>query len=223
MKTERKLRRSLQTFPCGLGREVRTALRSRAERARGIRRQLALRRGNRLGDPLERRLVRVDKHRTVARAGRRSSATFAEEALHDPVLETVEGDDGEPAAGLQRALGRFEALLELVELGVEMDPDRLEGAGRRIALLAGAEAGGAADDRGELGGAFDRTRGNDGAGNRPGARLLPIVAQDPGDLGLVGRIQEFGGGQARLRTSACRADRRPGTRSRARRGRAASS
>src|SRR3954462_3085357 len=32
----------------------------------------------------------------------------------------------------------------------------------------------------------------------PGARLLPIVAQDPGDLGLVGRIEEFGGGHARL-------------------------
>ena len=79
-----------------------------------------------------------------------------------------------------------------------MDPDRLEGARRRIALLARAEAGGAAHDRGQFGGALDRTCGDDGAGDRPGARLLPIVAQDPGDLGLVGRIQELGGGQARL-------------------------
>ena len=66
-----------------------------------------------------------------------------------------------------------------------------------IALLARAEAGRPADDRGQLGGAFDGPRGDDGAGDRPGARLLPIVAQDPGDLGLLGRIQKFGGGQAR--------------------------
>ncbi len=80
-----------------------------------------------------------------------------------------------------------------------MNPDRLEGARRRVAFLARAEAGGAAHDRRKLGGALDRTLGNDGAGDRPGARLLPIVAQDPGDVGLVGRIQEFRGGQARLR------------------------
>ena len=100
--------------------------------------------------------------------------------------------------GLQRAFGRRQPLLELVELGVEMDADRLECAGRRIALLAGAETGGAANDRRQLRGPLDRTCGNDGAGDRPGARLLPIVAQDPGDVGLLGRIQIFGGGQARL-------------------------
>ena len=77
----------------------------------GIRGQLTLRRGNRLGDPLERRGVRIDKRRAVARTGRRSSAAFAEEALHDSVLKTVEGNDCEPSAGLQRSLGRFEAFL----------------------------------------------------------------------------------------------------------------
>jgi hypothetical protein len=84
----------------------------------------------------------------VARTGRRSPAAFAEEALHDPVFEAVKGDDGQPAAGRKRTLCSFEAFFELVEFGVEMDADRLEGTGRRIALLALAEAGGAADDGG---------------------------------------------------------------------------
>ena len=66
------------------------------------------------------------------------------------------------------------------------------------ALLARTETGGAANDRRQLGGAFDRTGGDDGASDRPGARFLPIVAQDPGDLGLLGRVQKFSGGQARF-------------------------
>ena len=215
--------RSLHALLSMLARTVRTALRSRAERARGF--AASSRSVGETGLATRSNVGSSGStmHGTVARAGRRSSAAFAEEALHDPVLEAVKGDDGEPAAGLQRALGGGQPLLELVELGVQMDADRLEGAGRRIALLARAEAGGAADDRGQLGGALDRTGGDDGAGDRAGARLLAIVAQDPGDLGLVGRVQEFGGGQARLRSCACRADRRPGRKSRARLGRAASS
>ena len=97
-------------------------------------------RRNRLGDLLEAGLGGIDQRGTVARARRRRAAAFAQEALDDAVFETVEGDDGEPAAGLQRALGRFEPLLQLVEFGVQMDADRLEGAGRRVALLARAEA-----------------------------------------------------------------------------------
>jgi hypothetical protein len=80
-----------------------------------------------------------------------------------------------------------------------MDADRLKGAGRGIGLLARAKAGRPAHDRGELRGTLDGPCGNDGAGDGPGARLLPLVAQNPGDLGLPGLIQELGGGQARLR------------------------
>jgi len=118
----------------------------------------------------------VHDQRAVTRTGGGSAAPLAEEALDDPVFEAVEGDDGEPAARLQRALCGFESLFELVELGVQVNPDRLESARGWIALLTGTEAGSATDDRRELGGALDRTCGNDGAGDRPGARLLPIVA-----------------------------------------------
>jgi hypothetical protein len=135
----------------------------------------------------------------VARTGRRSSAAFAEKALHDPVFEAVKCDYGQTSAGAQGTFGRSQPLFELVELGIQMDADGLEGARRRVALLAGPKARGAADDGRQLGGTLDRTCGNDGTGNCPGARLLPIVAQDPGNVGLVGRIQELGGGHARLR------------------------
>ena len=43
------------------------------------------------------------------------AAALLEEALHDPVLEAVEGDDGEPAAGLQHLLGRLEPAFELLQ------------------------------------------------------------------------------------------------------------
>jgi len=109
----------------------------------------------------------------------------------------VEGDYGQTSAGAQRTFGRSQTLFELFELGVQMDADRLEGPGRGIALLARAETCRAADDRRQLGSSFNGTCGNDRAGDRPGARLLPIVAQDPGDVGLLGRIQILGGGKAR--------------------------
>jgi hypothetical protein len=135
----------------------------------------------------------VDKLRTVARTGRRSSAAFAEEALHDAILKTVESDDGEPPTGSERALGRLKSLLKLVELGVEVNSDRLKGPRRRIRLLARTKTRSTANDCGKLGCPLYRACANDCTGDRPGARLLPIVAQNPGDLGLPGRIQEISG------------------------------
>ena len=78
--------------------------------------------------------------------------------------------------GFSDALGGRKPALELVELGVQMDADRLEGAGRRIALLALAIADGAANDRGKLAGPLDRPVGDDGAGDGAGARFLAIFA-----------------------------------------------
>src|SRR5688572_33053212 len=111
----------------------------------------------------------------MARSGRKVSAALLEEALHQPVLEAVEGDDGEPAAGLQNLLGRFEPAFELLKLLVEMDPYRLEGAGRRILLLAGMVAGRLANDVGELAGALDRAGGDDRPGDSAGLGLLAVA------------------------------------------------
>src|SRR6185437_501686 len=113
----------------------------------------------------------------MPRAGGCATATFPEEALDDPVFETVKGDDRETATGLQRALRGLKPLFQLVQLGVQVNPDRLEGACGRVTLLALAETRGAPDDRGELGGALEGASGDDGAGDRPGTRLLHSPAE----------------------------------------------
>jgi hypothetical protein len=105
----------------------------------------------------------------------------------------VEGDDGEPAAGLQDLLGRLEAALQFLELLVEMDPDRLEGARGRILLLAGMMAGRLADDVGELAGALDRTGGDDGTCDAAGLGLLAIAVDDVRDDFLGSIVEEVGG------------------------------
>ena len=134
----------------------------------------------------------------MARARRQRPAALFQEALDDAVLEAVEGDDRQPAAGAKHALGGAQALLELVELGVQMDADRLEGAGGGVALLALAETQRLSNDGGEFGGARQRPGGDDGAGDRAGARFLAIVLEDAGDLGLVGGIEKLGGRLAGL-------------------------
>ena len=66
------------------------------------------------------------------------------------------------------------------------------------ALLARPEAGGTADDRGQLAGPLERTSSDDRSGNGAGPRLLAIILEDADDLGLVGLVQELGRGQPGL-------------------------
>ena len=70
-------------------------------------------------------LAAADADREVRRADAPARA-LGEEALHAPVLERVEGDRGEPAAGAQQIPGRRQRALERAELVVHGDPDRLE-------------------------------------------------------------------------------------------------
>ena len=72
----------------------------------------------------------------MTRTGRRPTTPLTKEAFDDPVLEGMEGDDRKTSAGAQRTFGRHQTVFELVELGIEMNPYGLEGAGRRIALLS---------------------------------------------------------------------------------------
>src|SRR3546814_9467327 len=74
-----------------------------------------------------------------------------------------------------------------------MDADRLEGPGRRVLPGAGLVAHRLADDPGELASPLDRARGDDGAGDAAGLRLLAIMVEDVGDFGFVGRVEELGG------------------------------
>src|SRR3546814_11854058 len=51
---------------------------------------------------------------------------LAQEVLDDPVLETVEADDRQPAPRAQQLLCRRKPVPQLVKLGIHMDAHRLE-------------------------------------------------------------------------------------------------
>ena len=136
------------------------------------------------------------------------------------VFERVERHDGEPAARHQQPLGGGEPAIELAELVVDRDAQRLKRAGRRI------EPGLAlrhrrAHDLGQLAGAADRPalrarrrwRGRPAAAKRssPSARISSASSSSEQAR------DEIGGALARRRSCACRAARRGETKSRARR------
>src|SRR6185295_1101252 len=99
----------------------------------------------------------------------------------------MEGDDDEASARCKNALSRRKPSHQLAQLVVDVDPERLERAGRRMAsgdALAPEHAG---DKVGELARAFEGPLGaprDDAAGNRPGAALLAEVEQDVGKVGF---------------------------------------
>ena len=99
--------------------------------------------------------------RQVGRADAAARAV-GEEALDAPVLERVEGDRGEPAAGAQQLPRQRQRGVELVELVVDRDPDRLEGALGRVPA-------GEARGRGDRGGdRVDELEGRGAAGRARG-------------------------------------------------------
>ena len=161
--------------------------------------------------------------------GRADAAARAvgEEALDAAVLERVEGDRGQPALGAQELPRQRQRGVELLELAVDRDADRLEGA---LGRVAAAEARGRGDRRGdgvdELEGGGERAElaaADDLARDPLGVALLAVLAQRARDLAALPRVDDLGGGQ-RLRRdpSACRAARRTRRRTRARACRPAS-
>src|SRR6059058_6085707 len=111
----------------------------------------------------------------------------------------MEGDDGEPSAGLQQRFGPGEAAVELAQLVVHGDAKGLEAAGRGIDGIALLGAENLADDGGKLGGAGDGSLGpaaEDGPGNRPGALLFAVAEEDVGKLRLSQVVHQIGGARA---------------------------
>ena len=135
------------------GDAVRSAARKRAARARGLWAiSAALGLTARRDSSLKLGAADSAANRLVPRGSRRRLAAPAQKLLDPPILERVERHDGEPAAGRQQLLGGGEAAIELAELVIDGDPQRLERPGRRI--LPGLGFGyRRADDLGELGGA----------------------------------------------------------------------
>ena len=121
---------------------------------------------------------------------RRAGAPLAQpidEPLDPAILQAVEGDQNQPAAGPQQGGRRLEQPLDLAQLVIDRDAQRLEHLGcRRAAGLAAAL--GAGDHGGEVGGGGDRllgASGDDGPGDAPGLRLVAEVEEELGERLLV--------------------------------------
>ncbi len=193
------MRRSVAVRPWSGGQggaAVRSATRSRAARARGLRAISSGRGliGRRCGS---RKLGAT----TAAGAGSWREARGAvslrspQEVLDPPVFERMERHDGEPPARHQQPLGRLQTAVELAELVVDGDAQRLKGAGRRVEPGLDSRHRGA-DDVGELEGALDRlalSRRDDGSGDPAGKALLAEVADQAGEIVLGKDGDEIGG------------------------------
>ena len=153
------------------------------------------------------------------------AGAVGDEALDDAVLERMEGDDGEPAAGLQRPLGGKQRAGELAELVIDEDAQRLEDAGGRVDLVLRIAADMRLDGVGKVERALERALlapPLDHARDAAGMPLLAEEAEDACEVALLEAVDDVGGAHAGLAPCACRAARRCGRRSRDRAGRAAS-
>lgn len=112
----------------------------------------------------------------------------------------MEGDHDQPAARLQHALGRRERLMQLVELFIDEDAQRLERPRRRVDLVRlGAHDPG--DDVGKRLGRRDRcllAGGDDRARDAARVALLAEDIDDVGELALGCLRDHVGGGRAAL-------------------------
>ena len=120
------------------------AARRRAEAARGLRASSSA--DGTIERRAQQRRLRLATAAADGQVGRADAAAGAlgEEALDAPVLERVEGDAGEHAALAQQPPGERQRAVELSELVVDGDPQRLEGA---LGGMPAGEARGRGDRR----------------------------------------------------------------------------
>src|SRR5205085_10563448 len=115
--------------------------------------------------------------------------------LDDPVLERMEADHHQPAAGREQRERCAQRLLELLELGVDENPKSLKRARRRVlAWLSGLDR--TSHDVGKLCRGSNRAPAlapsNKRLCNLYSKPFFPIVADHLGDVALVGAGQELG-------------------------------
>ena len=121
-------------------------------------------------------LVAAQADRELGRADA-TAREVGEEALHPAVLERVEGDRRQPAALDEQPQAAGERAVERVELAVDGDPDRLEGALRGMAAaeaIRGRNRG--ADRLDQLAGGLERPPAGDLGGDRARVALLAELA-----------------------------------------------
>ena len=126
--------------------------------------------------------------RQVGRADAAARAC-AEEALDATILERVEADPGEHAAVAQQLPGERQRPIELVELVVDGDPQRLEDALGRMAAREARGRGDRRDDR------LDQVE------RRLDRRSLAAADDRAGDRACVALVAEVAQGARQLRSS----------------------
>jgi hypothetical protein len=127
-----------------------------------------------------------------------------EELLSDPVLERVERDDRETPSGTKDPNGGLEALLEILELAIDRDAQRLEDARRRIdaasTLCLHARYESAEIVRGEE--RLARAATHDRGGDTTRLGLLAELAERAAQLALVPAVHDVGRRDAEVRIGA---------------------
>ena len=154
---------------------------------------LGLVRGRRPGAPLEQADggLGTAGARQARRADAAAGLRVAQLLLHQPVLERVVRHDRQTATGSERRHGAVEGVRELVQLAVHLDADRLEGALGGVAAAAAGRCGDrVAHDLRELLGVGDRPRRHDRPGDACGVPLLPVGADDAGELVRVVAVDD---------------------------------
>ena len=127
---------------------------------------------------------------------------MAEFVFDEAVLQAVEGDDAQSAAGRQTVEDGVQPFVEGVQLRVDRNAHRLKGSARGVFGFAAFRRGyGACHNVCQLQGGFNGcclAGGHDLAGNLPGVGFLAVVAQDAGQLLTAEGVDQIRGGGALL-------------------------
>ena len=127
---------------------------------------------------------------------------MVQSAFDDAVLQGLVGLHHQSSPDPQTVERPGHGPLQDVELGVDRDAQCLEGPfGRVPAAATSRRRHGLTDELGQVLGRGDRLAGltaaHDGGGDAGGESLLAVGAQDVGELGGVGGLQQILGGRAR--------------------------
>jgi hypothetical protein len=116
------------------------------------------------------------------------------ELLHGTVLERVERDDREPATGTERAHRGVEAALQVLELAVDGDAERLEDPRRGIDAPTAALLDPEHEPAEVVGGheRLARAPPHDSGRDPSGLGLLAVLGEDATELALIPAVHDVG-------------------------------
>ena len=143
-------------------------------------------------------LFAAHAHRKLRRADA-SPGQLRQRPLDDPVLQRVEGDDGQATAGVQPVHRRPQHGGQGIQFTVDRDPDGLKAPlGRVLLLPQSCGRHGALDDLHQLQGGLHRRglpRPDDGSRDGGGVPLLAVFKQDAPQLLLAPGVHDVRGAQ----------------------------